>query len=70
MTELEAWRPRFERGELRPSMPGRPSLMGEERGPRPVTGWPSWPGASRSPATPDGRARRLPETVTLRACRP
>lgn len=31
MTQLEAWRPRFERGELRPSMPGRPSLAPDER---------------------------------------
>jgi hypothetical protein len=31
MTELAAWRPRFERGELRPSMPGRPSLAPDER---------------------------------------
>jgi hypothetical protein len=31
MTEIEAWRPRFERGELRPSMPGRPSLETDER---------------------------------------
>ena len=31
MTQLAAWRPRFERGELRPSMPGRPSLAPDER---------------------------------------
>ena len=31
MTEIEAWRVRFERGELRPSMPGRPSLAPDER---------------------------------------
>jgi hypothetical protein len=31
MNELEAWRPRFERGELRPPMPGRPGLAPDER---------------------------------------
>ena len=31
MTELEAWRTRFERGELRPAMPGRPALAPGER---------------------------------------
>ena len=31
MSELEAWRPRFERGELRPAMPGRPGLAPDER---------------------------------------
>jgi hypothetical protein len=31
MTEIEAWRPRFERGELRPSISGRPGLAPGER---------------------------------------
>ncbi|MGH2894382.1 MAG: hypothetical protein ACRDPM_14130 [Solirubrobacteraceae bacterium] len=31
MTEIEAWRRRFERGELRPSISGRPSLAPDER---------------------------------------
>lgn len=31
MTEIEAWRPRFERGELRPQVPGGPSLAPDER---------------------------------------
>ena len=31
MTEIEAWRPRFERGELRPSISGRPALAPDER---------------------------------------
>jgi hypothetical protein len=31
MTEIEAWRPRFERGELRPPGAGRPSLAPDER---------------------------------------
>jgi hypothetical protein len=31
MTEIEAWRPRFERGELRPSISRRPSLAPGER---------------------------------------
>ena len=29
--EIEQWRPRFERGELRPSVSGRPSLAPDER---------------------------------------
>ena len=31
MTEIEAWRPRFERGELRPPAAGAPSLAPHER---------------------------------------
>jgi hypothetical protein len=31
MGELETWRLRFERGELRPAMPGRPALAADER---------------------------------------
>jgi hypothetical protein len=31
MTDVEAWRPRFERGELRPPISGRPSLTPGER---------------------------------------
>jgi hypothetical protein len=31
MSEIEAWWPRFERGELRPSVSGRPRLAREER---------------------------------------
>ena len=31
MTEIEAWRPRFERGELRPSISGRPRAGAHER---------------------------------------
>ncbi len=31
MTEIEAWRPRFERGELRPAGAGRPPLGPDER---------------------------------------
>ena len=31
MTEIEAWRPRFERGELRPPDAERPSLAPDER---------------------------------------
>ena len=31
MTEIEAWRPRFERGELRPPAAGRPPLAPDER---------------------------------------
>jgi hypothetical protein len=31
MGELDAWRRRFERGELRPTMPGRPALVAGER---------------------------------------
>ncbi|MGZ4166387.1 MAG: hypothetical protein ACXVR1_06960 [Solirubrobacteraceae bacterium] len=31
MTEIEAWRPRFERGELRPQVAGGPSLAPDER---------------------------------------
>jgi hypothetical protein len=31
MTEIETWRPRFERGELRPPISGRPSLAPDER---------------------------------------
>ena len=31
MTEIEAWRPRFERGELRPAGAERPSLAPDER---------------------------------------
>jgi hypothetical protein len=31
MTEIEAWRPRFERGELRPAGAGNPALAPDER---------------------------------------
>jgi hypothetical protein len=31
LSEIEAWRPRFERGELRPPISGRPRLGPEER---------------------------------------
>jgi hypothetical protein len=31
MGELDAWQRRFERGELRPTMPGRPALVPGER---------------------------------------
>jgi len=31
ISEIEAWRPRFERGELRPTVAGRPSLAPDER---------------------------------------
>jgi hypothetical protein len=31
VSELAAWRWRFERGELRPAMPGRPALASDER---------------------------------------
>jgi hypothetical protein len=31
MSDLAAWRPRFERGELRPAMPERPALAPDER---------------------------------------
>ncbi len=31
VSELAAWRRRFERGELRPAMPGRPTLASNER---------------------------------------